>query len=80
MPVFLVLRALLWGWMALLLVESFCNDTLSLVVVSGSVSASAPLVLFLGWASSASAFRAVLIFCLFVLVVLSLDLVELCLR
>lgn len=66
--------------MALLFIESFCNDTLSLVVVGGSVSVSTPLALVLAWALSSSTFHAVLIFCLFVLVVISLDLVELCLR
>jgi hypothetical protein len=71
---------LLWGWMALLLVESFCNDTLSLVVVGGSISASSPLALVLAYALGSSTFHAVLVFCLFVLVLITLDLVELCLR
>lgn len=66
--------------MALLLVECFCNDTLSLVVVGGSVAASSPLVLVLAWALGSSTFHAVVIFSLFVLVIITLDLVELCLR
>ena len=66
--------------MALLLVECFCNDTLSLVVVGGSVAASSPLALVLAWALGSSTFHAVVIFSLFVLVIITLDLVELCLR
>jgi len=66
--------------MALLFVECFCNDTLSLVVVGGSVVASSPLALILAWALGSSTFHAVVVFCLFVVVIITLDLVELCLR
>lgn len=66
--------------MALLLIECFCNDTLSLVIVGGSVGASSPLALVLAWALGSSTFHAVVVFSLFVLVVVVLDLVELYLR
>jgi hypothetical protein len=66
--------------MALLLIECFCNDTLSLVVVGGSVGASSPPALVLAWALGSSTFHAVVAFSLFVLVIITLDLVELCLR
>jgi hypothetical protein len=71
---------LLSGWMALLLVESFCNDNLSLVLVGGSIGVSIPLALVLAWALGSSAFHAVVVYCFFVLAVIALDLVELCLR
>jgi len=66
--------------MALLFIECFCNDSLSLVVVGGSVIASSPLTLVLAWALGSSTFHAVTVFSLFVLVIITLDLVELCLR
>jgi len=66
--------------MILLFIQAFCNDTSSLVVVGGSVVASGPLVLVLAWASGSGTFHAVVVFCLFVFVIIALDLAELCLK
>jgi hypothetical protein len=80
MPVLLFLRLLLCIWMALLFLESLCSDYLSLIVIAGAICATIPLALILAWSAGSNVLHAVLVFSLFVLVMITLHIMQLLLR
>lgn len=80
MPVLLFLRLLLCAWMALLFLESICNDSLSLMVIAGVICATIPLALILAWSAGPNVLQTVLVFSLFVLVMITLHVMQLLLR
>lgn len=80
MPTLLVLRLLLGAWMALLFLESLCNDSLSLMVIASAIFATIPLALIIAWSAGPNVFQTVLIFSLFVLAMVTLHVMELLLR
>ncbi len=80
MPVLPFLRLLLCAWMALLFLESLSSDSLSLMVIAGVICATIPIALILAWSAGSHVLHAVLIFSLFVLVMITLHVMQLLLR
>ena len=77
MLIFTILKIILCSWMLLLVVQSISHDVISLVIISGTIITSIPVVLFLSLAAGPTMFRTVILFSLFVIVVITLHLIQL---
>ncbi|MFW9986453.1 MAG: hypothetical protein ACFFDJ_07820 [Candidatus Odinarchaeota archaeon] len=77
MLIFTILKIILCSWILLLIVQSISHDVISLVIISGTIITSIPVVLFLSMAAGFTVFRTVFLFSLFVIVVITLHLIQL---
>ncbi len=77
MLLFHVLKILLCSWILLLIIQSISNDIISIILISGTIITSIPLVLMLAWVIDAAVFRAVFLFSLFIILVIILHVMQL---
>lgn len=80
MLIFSVLKILLCSWVLLLIIQSISNDVISIMLISGTIITSIPLALMIAWATGSTVFRAVFLFSLFTIVVITLHVMQLGLR
>lgn len=77
MLLLVILKIVVYSWLLLLIIQSLSNDITSLVVISGMIIASLPFGLMLAWLAGYVVFRAVFLFSLFVIVIITLHSMQL---
>ncbi|MHA2314170.1 MAG: hypothetical protein ACXACF_02635 [Candidatus Hermodarchaeia archaeon] len=77
MFLFPVLKILLCSWVLLLIIQSITNDVISMILLSGTIITSIPMALMLAWVIDAAVFRAVFLFSLFTILVITLHVMQL---
>ena len=77
MLLFSVLKILLCSWILLLIIQSISNDIISITLISGTIITSIPLALILAWVMGSAVFRAVFLFSLFTILVMTLHVMQL---
>ena len=77
MFLFQVLKILLCSWILLLIIQSISNDTISIILISGTIITSIPFVLMIAWVIDSVVFRAVFLFSLFTILIITLHVMQL---
>ncbi len=62
----------------LLFIESVANESLCIILISGFIITTIPLALFFAWISGPYVYQAVFLFTSFVIIIITLHIMELC--
>ncbi len=77
MLLYQILKLILYCWFLLLIIQSLSNDFPTLVLISGTIITSMPFALLLAWTAGSITFQSVVLFSLFVLIVITLQITQL---